>query len=61
MWTPFNLSLATMRKSQTFENLEWIEAEFNAILEPSIKDRIIALGLLGAEVDEWLEELRKQG
>jgi hypothetical protein len=58
MWTPITPSLVEKRKSQTFENLEWIEAEFNAILEPSIQDRIVALGLLGAEVDEWLKELR---
>jgi hypothetical protein len=40
-------------------NLDWVEAEFNAILEPNILDRIIALGLLAAEVDEWLEYQRK--
>jgi hypothetical protein len=41
------------------ESLDWIAKEYDAIEHPNIQDRIIALALLAAEVDEWLESYRK--
>jgi len=37
--------------------ISWIEQEFNTIPEPNIQDRIIALGMLIAELESQLTEM----
>ena len=35
-----------------YSDVDWIMAEFEAIPEPNIQDRLIACGLLAAQADE---------
>ena len=50
------------RNVVNWDNVEWIIGEYDAIEEPNIQDRVIALGLMAAELEaegqRWMKPWR---